>query len=141
MDESERQAWDKKETCRIRDAIASTAKKLAKINGMAGYGYAVVVPKSVKMLIDEGNAMKNCIGMMGYDKKIADGQSLIFFLRGQDGKKDVDVEVKIYRLGRNVKLEVVQCYNPCNQSAPAEAKVFAREIAENAKRILFKKAA
>jgi len=141
MNAKERKEWNRKENNRIKDAIADMAKKLAKLNGITGYGYAVVVPKSAKMLLDEGNAMKNCIGKMGYDKKIANGESLIFFLRGQDGRKNVDVEVRVHKIGKSVKLEVAQCYNPCNQVAPDEAKAFAREIADQAKTILFRKAA
>lgn len=141
MKAKERKAWERKENSRIKDAIADMARKLAKLNGITGYGYAVVVPKSAKMLLDEGNAMKNCIGKMGYDKKIANGESLIFFLRGQDGRKNVDVEVRVRKYGKSVKLEVAQCYNPCNQVAPEEAKLFARQLADMAKTILYRKAA
>ena len=141
MNAKEHRAWRKKENERIRAKIEAMARKLAKLNGITGYGYAVVVPKSAKMLLDEGNAMKNCIGRMGYDRKIADGQSLVFFLRGLDGKKNVDVEVRIVKSGKSVRLEVAQCYNPCNQNPPEEAKAFARELADMAREILYRKAA
>lgn len=131
----------REENRRANAKIEEMARKLAKLNGITGYGYAVVVPKSAKMLLDEGNAMKNCIGKMGYDRKIADGQSLVFFLRGMDGRKNVDVEVRIHKLGKSVRLEVAQCYNPCNQNPPEEAKAFARELADRASKILYRKAA
>lgn len=138
---AERTAKERVERRHASKAIADMAQKLARLNGMRGYGYAVVIPKSAKMLLDEGKAMRNCIGRMGYDRKIANGESLIFFLRGMDGRKNVDVEVRILRHGKSVKLEVAQCYNPCNQAAPAEANIFARELASRAGEILFRKAA
>lgn len=139
MNTAERKEWDKKENKRIAEAIADMAKRLAQLNGFTGYGYAVVIPKSQRALLKEGNEMKNCIGKMGYGKKIADGESLIFFLRGADGKKNVDVEIAVCKVGKTFKLEVVQCYTACNQVAPEGAKQFARELAEKAKAILSNK--
>lgn len=141
MGAKERAAFERREKGRIAEALAAMAKRLAVINGISGYGYVVVVPKSAKMLVAEGHAMKNCIGGMGYDRKIADGESLIFFLRGLDGRKNVDVEVRVTGKGRSASLDVVQCYCPCNQKAPDEANAFAREIADRARDILFRKAA
>lgn len=137
--ERQRRKDEKAEKIRISEAIADMAKKLATLNGITGYGYAVVVPSSTKMLIDEGNAMKNCIGTHGYDRKIATGQSLIFFLRGMDGKSNVDVEVVIVKDGNRVKLKVMQCYTAGNRNTPEDASRFARELANKAKSILFTK--
>ena len=81
--------------------------------------------------------MKNCIGSHGYDRKIATGQSLIFFLRGMDGKSNVDVEVSIAKIGNKVKLEVMQCYAASNKNPPADASRFAKKLASMAKGILF----
>lgn len=130
-------AQEEAENKRIENVMADMARKLAELNGITGYGYAVVIPKSAKMLITEGHKMKNCIGGMGYSRKIADGESLIFFLRGQDGRKNVDVEVAVRKVGDKVKLEVMQCYAAKNQPAPREAQKLAKELAKRAKKILF----
>lgn len=122
----------------VENAIKEMAKRLATLNGMKGNGYCVVVPKSRKDLVDEGKAMRNCIGAMGYDRKIASGDSLIFFLRDLDGKRNVDVEVRVERHGRRVKLVLAQCYQACNAKAPDEAHEFAKRIIEKATRILRK---
>lgn len=124
----------------VENAIKEMAKRLATLNGITGSGYCVVVPKSRKDLVDEGKAMRNCIGAMGYDRKIANGDSLIFFLRGLDGKRNVDVEVRVERKGKRVKLVLAQCYEPCNTRASEEAHTFAHLVIKEATKILRKAA-
>lgn len=43
--------------------------------------YAIIIAKSPKELKLEGQALDHCVGRMGYDKKVVDGNSLIFFVR------------------------------------------------------------
>ena len=127
---------------RVEEALREVSVRLARLSGITGHGYAVVIPKTKQMLVDEGNAMHNCIGSMGYERRIAEGTSLIFFLRGEDGRKNVDVEVRIYKeADGRTSFKVVQCYAPCNAPAPKEARDFADELARKAKRILCRKAA
>ena len=138
---AERRKLERKENEDITQAMAEIAKKLAVMNGITGYGYAVVVPASAKALIREGNAMRNCIGKCGYGRKVANGESLIFFLRGIDGRKNVDVEVRLFKSGKKMRFEVAQCYEKHNQQAPEPAVQFARELAAKAVSILFGKKA
>ena len=47
------------------------------------YGnYAIVLPKDIQDLVTEGNEMHHCVG--GYRDKVANGESLIVFIRHKD---------------------------------------------------------
>lgn len=43
--------------------------------------YAAIIPERVGELVKEGQALKHCVGKMGYDKKMADGEVVIVFVR------------------------------------------------------------
>jgi len=43
--------------------------------------YMVYVPGSVEDFVNEGNNNHNCVGRMGYDKKMAQNKTFIFFIR------------------------------------------------------------
>ena len=43
--------------------------------------YVVYIAQSPSELIREGEALHHCVGKLGYDKKFAKEQSLIFFVR------------------------------------------------------------
>lgn len=55
--------------------------------------FAIVVPKEAKELVHEGNVLHHCVG--GYIKKVAEGKSLIVFLRGKKEKEEPLVTVEI----------------------------------------------
>ena len=142
MNRRQREEYERKERQKQAEKIAKIAMRLTKLEDIEGNEYKVVIPRSANMLLREGNAMKNCIGRMGYDEKIADGKSIILFLRGKGGRKNVDVEIRIERDAQGrVKFAVAQCYEPCNQIAPEAAQKFAEELAIAAKKILYRKAA
>lgn len=113
--------------------IKATAEAFAMLSRLKSHGLAVILPISVRQLIHEGNAMRNCIGRMGYDKRIAEGKSLIVFLY-KDGKPFVDIEID------REHWTVRQCYAKHNSIPEEEVKRFAKRICAKAKAIL-KKAA
>lgn len=113
--------------------IKSVAEAFAMLSRLKRHGLAVVLPMNVRQLIDEGNAMRNCIGRMGYDKRICDGKSLIVFLY-KDGKPFVDIEIDRERW------TVRQCYAKCNTNTEEKINAFAKRICAKAKAI-YRKAA
>lgn len=117
-----------KERRAFNSGIKSVAEAFAMLSRLKKHGLTVVLPMSVQSLIDEGNAMRNCIGRMGYDKKIASGQSLIVFLY-KDGHPFVDIEIdcKYWK--------VRQCYEKCNQNPEETIIEFAEYICDKAKAI------
>lgn len=138
--EKKRKELEAKRREKIQKKIAAVARQLKGIVGKFSNGYVVAIPSCSKDLVKEGHAMRNCIGSMGYDFKIADRNSIIIFLRGQDGRKNVDVELAVYGKGKRTKVTVAQCYNPCNQNPPDEAREFANELAAYCQRV-YRKAA
>lgn len=122
-----------KERKAYNSGIKSVAKAFAMLSRLKAHGLAVVLPMNVKQLIDEGNAMHNCIGGMGYDKRICDGKSLIVFLY-KDGKPFVDIEIDRERW------TVRQCYAKCNTNTEEKINAFAKRICAKAKAI-YRKAA
>ena len=57
------------------------AAQHAKNFEVMGDKYVLVAPEDVSDLVKEGDALSHCVGRMGYDKKMADGISLIMFVR------------------------------------------------------------
>ncbi|MBQ7340246.1 MAG: PcfJ domain-containing protein [Clostridia bacterium] len=43
-----------------------------------------IIAKSPSELINEGSILHHCVGNMGYDQKVVDEKSLIFFIRTKD---------------------------------------------------------
>lgn len=122
-----------KERRAYNSGIKSVAEAFAMLSRLKKHGLTVVLPTSVRQLIDEGNAMRNCIGRMGYDKRISDGTSLVVFLY-KDGKPFVDVEIDRERW------TVCQCYAKCNSKPEENVSAFAAFICNKAKAI-YRKAA
>ena len=122
-----------KERKAYNSGIRYVAEAFAMLSRLKAHGLAVVLPMNVKQLIDEGNAMHNCIGGMGYDKRICDGKSLIVFLY-KDGKPFVDIEIDRERW------TVRQCYAKCNTNPEEKINAFAKRICAKAKAI-YRKAA
>lgn len=98
--------------------VASAAELLrswlpAKLPG----GLIAVVPTSQSELVDEGRAMKNCIGSGLYYDRIAAGESLCLFLRSCDGARIADIEFRL----TNDRWDIAQCYARGNLEAPQVA--------------------
>ena len=68
--------------------------------------YLILLPNTIKDLKHEGNKLHHCVGQMGYDSKVANGISIIAFVREKETpeKPFVTVEYDIK------KGKVVQCY-------------------------------
>ena len=62
------------------DEQAKRFKKLEK----SFEGIALILPHCTQEFIDEGDKLHHCVGRMGYNKKMAKGESLILFVRKQD---------------------------------------------------------
>ncbi|MBE6344668.1 MAG: hypothetical protein E7063_03105 [Spirochaetaceae bacterium] len=67
-------------------------------------GFFVIVAKSKEDLIYEGELLKHCVGKMGYDKKQANEESLICFIRKDKKTPFVTCELDLKTL------KIRQCY-------------------------------
>lgn len=91
------------------------AGEAAKEYEVQGEEYVIIVPTDVRQLVDEGKFLSHCVGRMGYDKKMADGVSIIAFVRKKDEINVPFVTVE-YRVDRQA---LAQCYG-YKDSKPAD---------------------
>lgn len=79
-------------------------------------GYMVVMAESKEDLIKEGSSMNNCVGKMGYDRKIERGESAICFIRDIHKPDESLITAEV-----NIKnLKVAQFYGKGNSVVTPE---------------------
>lgn len=90
----------------VKDFLIAAEKYLPLAAFNKDQHYAIFIPKSPIELIKEGNALSHCVGHNGYDKKMANQESLIFFVRRMEelDKPFVTIEYSIKQK------KVLQCY-------------------------------
>lgn len=92
-------------------------KKYEKQYGFTDSKFSIIVPQTVKQIIDEGKAMKHCVG--GYAGRHMEGTLTILFLRRADAPDKSFYTIEMH--GKN--LTQVQGYNNRTPLTP-EAKTF-----------------
>jgi len=85
------------------------------INSPKSAKFVVIMAKSPAELVAEGKALNHCVGRGHYESKMANGQSLIFFVRKANAldKPFVTLEYSLE------KKQVLQCYASGN-TKPAD---------------------
>ena len=75
-----------KETLKSKRSLNSKVHKVALFYSNLNLDdkYIVHIANSIKELIIEGNVLNHCVGKMGYDLKMANKESLIFFIRKKE---------------------------------------------------------
>lgn len=108
--------------------MKDVAERFSFLSGFKADGYCILVASSKDELIDEGFALHHCVGRMDYDKRQADGKSVICFLRHESAPDVpyVTVEVKVSNT-----LSVNQCYGDRDSVVP-EVDGFVKEWMEYA---------
>lgn len=99
---------------RIASGVVRVAEKYAFLE-TSNEMYSIFIAKSKKELQIEGEVLHHCVGRMGYDTKIAEERSLVFFLRLAEEPTMPYVTIE-YDLE---KLRVAQ-YHAKNNYAPVE---------------------
>ena len=120
----ERKEYTKNES--LIKGLQKVAKKYSKYE-YSSYEYSVIIAKTTSDFKNEGDELHHCVGIMGYDKKMAEGKSLIYFIREKENINKplytVEVEPKTFRL--------VQCHGINNQSPPDTIIEFIHEWQDN----------
>lgn len=97
----------RKERRQLIKDFMKAAKKYLPLDGFTEQEhYAVFIAKSPAELIKEGNALSHCVGRNGYDKKMADEETLIFFVRKFDALQTPFITIE-YSLEQK---RILQCY-------------------------------
>ncbi len=82
--------------------------------------YSLVAPRDICELKTEGEILEHCVGRMGYDKKMADGQIVIMFLRHSN-----DISTPFVTIEYDLKqLKLLQAYAKNNSTPPSDAMEF-----------------
>lgn len=79
-------------------------------------GFVIILPTDISDLKKEGASLHHCVGKMGYDVKVAKGESIIAFLRVA-GKEDVPYYTIEFSIKQN---RIVQCYGSYNSSPDSQ---------------------
>ena len=96
--------------------MTATAERYGFLAAYKTAEYCVIVARNKSDLITEGRLMEHCVGKMDYDKRQAEGRSVICFIRKVEnpGEPFATVEVRITDKG----LSVAQCYGKKNIRLP-----------------------
>lgn len=85
---------DNMKNAKTDEQIKNVVDKYAKYEWKTN-GYSIILAKSCKDLINEGQYLHHCVGRMGYDKKIAEEKSLILFVRTEEETPLYTMELEI----------------------------------------------
>ena len=97
---------DEKERKAFYDTFAAVANKYSGLEYDNKSVYIAVIAQSPAELIREGELLNHCVGRMGYDRKFAREESLIFFIRTKE-HPDVPFVTVEYSPSRR---KILQCY-------------------------------
>ena len=93
--------------------------------------YAVIVPSRTSDLVAEGKALHHCVGKMGYDKKMADGEIVIVFIRSV-----LDMLTPLLTVEWDLKKKRIRQVHGDHNRAPTEQeRVFVDEWVQMAEKI------
>ena len=98
-----------------RELAANFLKAAKKYLPLAGFTsdehYAIFIAQSPAELVKEGNALSHCVGRSGYDRKMANEETLIFFVRKME-----ELDKPFVTLEYSLKTkQILQCYAYDNQ--------------------------
>jgi hypothetical protein len=110
---------DRKKKAKLYKDFRNQSEKYKQFE-FANDKYCLIVPDTPQSLVDEGEALSHCVGKMGYDKKMADGTSLIMFCRRADDINTPFVTVE-YRIDQR---RVNQCYGDHDSTPCQDVKEF-----------------
>ena len=88
-----------------------------------GDSYVIILPKTIADLRREGETLKHCVGKMGYDAKMANGTSLICFLRKTEALEDPFVTIELDVKSKKIR----QSYGERNSKPEQSVTVFLEE--------------
>ena len=114
---------DAKEKAELYEKFSKVAEKYANLSKEDG-AFVVILAQSPAELVNEGAILKHCVGHMGYDKKFAREESLIFFVRQKENPEEPFVTVE-YSLKSK---KVLQCYAKGNSKPNAEVTTYINSI-------------
>ncbi len=96
------------------EKMLETAVRFSFLSGYESKDFCIFAAISSSELINEGESLHHCVGRMGYNKKQAKGESIIFFVRKMDDIKTPFATIELEPKSLNVR----QCYGDHNRQVP-----------------------
>lgn len=90
----------------LAENFIAVASKYMPLQSLSNGAYVVYIAQSPAELVREGEALHHCVGRMGYDRKFAKEQSLIFFVRSATDTETPLVTIEYDPKGK----KILQCY-------------------------------
>ena len=107
-----------KEDAKKKKAFYKKFKNVSKKYSFLNYSndFIIMIAPNVQSLLKEGKELNHCVGRMGYDKKMVNEESLIFFIRERE-KLDTPFVTMEYSLKNKSILQIYANKNttPCNE--------------------------
>lgn len=97
---------DREKRAELYKKFAEVAEKYLSLQNCKLGAYAVLIAKSPKDLIYEGEKLIHCVGKSGYEQQMVEEKTLIFFIRSVE-QPDIPFVTVEYSLESN---KVLQCY-------------------------------
>ena len=91
--------------------FSSVAEKYLPLQHNKRSAFICIIAKTPSELVKEGEYLHHCVGSLNYERKFADEQSLIFFIRTKD-KPEVPFVTLEYSL---ITHKILQCYASHNK--------------------------
>ena len=107
---------DKKKKEKFYADFLTVANKYITLENSKKDTYITIIAKSPQELKLEGDTLHHCVGCMGYDKKMLNEESLIFFVRDKN-KPDIPLVTIEYSL---LTKRILQCYADHNSKPSNE---------------------
>lgn len=120
--ESQKEKIDRRKRKKLYKAFAKAGEK-ATAYECSNDIYSIISPKDISDLIREGKILNHCVGKMGYDKKMADQEIVIMFVR-----KAEDINKPFVTLEYSLKQHrLMQTYGKENSKPSNETMNFINE--------------
>lgn len=81
IEEEQERKKREQEQIHLAENFLAVASKYLPLQSLDNGAFVVYIAQSPAELVKEGEALHHCVGKLGYDKKFAKEQSLIFFVR------------------------------------------------------------
>ena len=120
QDRKKREEEDK----HLIDNFIAVARKFMPMQSIDNGAYCIYIAQSPSELVREGEALHHCVGKLGYDRKQAREQSLIFFVRSS-----TDVKTPLATIEFDIKRnKILQFYADHNSTPSAEIKDYVNNV-------------
>lgn len=115
---------DEQERKQYYEDFAKVASKYLPLQSLENGAYIVIIAQSPSELVKEGEVLHHCVGKMGYDRKFAREESLIFFVRSA-----TDTKMPLATIEYDVKhKKILQFYADHNSTPSAEIKDYVNNV-------------